>query len=797
MKNKTLSISKSLRIIVISVLFFSYFSGSPLLLATNLGTCGIVVTGGLKSLHWDDPNTTGYILDSTGSSAGNIPDHQGVFLDGINNEAVWDMGVGVSEIWMVPFTDHGPTPQESNETLIYYGDSVNGPWTLADRIGEDTDGPSNWVGDNNMGKWQFNGTHQFVRALSSESDVTASNSFGLLLSDDTEVDAICATQTPPPPPPPPSADLSVVKSVNKNTANVGDTVIYTLVVKNDGPDTATNVVVSDILSPSLNFVSVSSTLGIYATSTNLWNVTNLSSGSYATTTITVTVKSGSEGQIISNSACISGEEDDSNNLNDTSNVNFNVNSGGNGGGGAGGGGNATITSANLKVTKTVDKSTVSVGDTLTYTIAVVNNGPNTASSTTAKDTLPSGVNFVSASTTFGSFSTTTGVWTIGNLTNGSSTVMTLVVTVNSGTAGQTITNTAIASSTVNDSNINDNTSSINTNVNNPTSGCTSNCGDGGGGSGGSSTSSAGSQQTSSRSSSGGAGGNGPIAGSFGIRNTGSGTTTSQGQSQVLGASTENSCYYLQDFLRKDLDNNPIEVKKLQIFLKYMEGFSNLDITGVYDNATIVAINTFQIKYKNDILVPWGYDGSKGTDYTYILTKKKVNEIFCKKTFPVTVLEQKEINTHRIFLESLKREAMINLQSQNEQNGQSSQINDKGQEILLDLKNNSAGTIGVENEKLGTLASLSSTTENISKKLMANVNSSGKKLVNILSAFVIWPLGRISESVTKCVPGYKFCGWLNLILILVIIIIAYFWYREHKNNKKIEEINKEIDVDLKR
>ena len=68
------------------------------------------------------------------------------------------------------------------------------------------------------------------------------------------------TQPPPSPPPSPaapSADVSVTKS-GPATANVDDTVEFTLVAHNAGPDTATNVVVKDTLPAEVAFVSASS-----------------------------------------------------------------------------------------------------------------------------------------------------------------------------------------------------------------------------------------------------------------------------------------------------------------------------------------------------------------------------------------------------------------------------------------------------------------------------------------------------------------------------------------------------------
>ena len=57
-----------------------------------------------------------------------------------------------------------------------------------------------------------------------------------------------ATETPQ------QADLAVTKTVSDATPNVGDTITFTVTLTNQGPDTATNVQVTDVLPPGLTLV---------------------------------------------------------------------------------------------------------------------------------------------------------------------------------------------------------------------------------------------------------------------------------------------------------------------------------------------------------------------------------------------------------------------------------------------------------------------------------------------------------------------------------------------------------------
>ncbi len=122
-----------------------------------------------------------------------------------------------------------------------------------------------------------------------------------------------------------SSDVSILKTANKTTTNVGETVVFTLVVRNSGPDTATGVVASDTLPSLLTFVSATSTLGSFNASTSLWSLGNLASGATATTTITATVNPGTGGQTITNLARVSSTSNDPNTTNNFSSTNTTVN----------------------------------------------------------------------------------------------------------------------------------------------------------------------------------------------------------------------------------------------------------------------------------------------------------------------------------------------------------------------------------------------------------------------------------------------------------------------------------------
>ena len=109
---------------------------------------------------------------------------------------------------------------------------------------------------------------------------------------------------------------------------------------------------------------------------------------------------------------------------------------------------APATSADLSIAKTDSPDPVVAGQNLTYTLAVANNGPDSAAAVMVSDTLPAGVAFVSSSTTVGSCSVTaTVICDLGTMGNGATATVTIVVT--TGSAGP-LSNTATVSSSTDD-----------------------------------------------------------------------------------------------------------------------------------------------------------------------------------------------------------------------------------------------------------------------------------------------------------------------------------------------------------
>ncbi|MCL4298874.1 MAG: DUF11 domain-containing protein [Anaerolineae bacterium] len=237
-----------------------------------------------------------------------------------------------------------------------------------------------------------------------------------------------------------SADLALTKTVSQPTPGENEVISYTVTVSNNGPDGATGVVVSDTLPFSLSLVAASVSQGNYDSSGE-WSVGKLLAGRAATLTLTATVEAGAAGQTITNTALVSAsEQNDADSSNNSADAPI------------------TVTNADLAVSKIVDNPGPKEGGPLLYTVTVTNNGPDDATGVVVGDTLPLSVTLAASSASQGDYDSATGRWQVGDLTASASATLTLSTTVQTGTIGQIITNTAaISASDQSDADLGNNT----------------------------------------------------------------------------------------------------------------------------------------------------------------------------------------------------------------------------------------------------------------------------------------------------------------------------------------------------
>ncbi|MCT7967866.1 hypothetical protein NG799_16115 [Laspinema sp. D1] len=102
------------------------------------------------------------------------------------------------------------------------------------------------------------------------------------------------------------------------------------------------------------------------------------------------------------------------------------------------------TDADLQLTNTVSNTTPAIGETLTFTVALINNGPAGATNIAVTNILPGGMNGITATPSSGSYDANTGIWTLPNLASAGNATLTISGIVQSyGTIANTAQVTAV------------------------------------------------------------------------------------------------------------------------------------------------------------------------------------------------------------------------------------------------------------------------------------------------------------------------------------------------------------------
>ena len=237
-------------------------------------------------------------------------------------------------------------------------------------------------------------------------------------------------------------DLTVSKTVDQQTLLEGSNLIYTIVVTSQNAS-ASGVVISDVLPAGVSYLGALVSQGVYSEATGLWDVGDLLIGNPATLILSARVGVGTSGQTITNTAEVASlNQMETTPANNQASAAF------------------TVATFDLGVFKTVSDQTPLEGDTIVYTIVVTNQGAS-ASGVVISDVLPAGVSYLAALGSQGVYDNISGIWNVGSLPIDGLATLTILVTVNIGTSGQTITNTAVVEALDQaDTNASNNTSGI-------------------------------------------------------------------------------------------------------------------------------------------------------------------------------------------------------------------------------------------------------------------------------------------------------------------------------------------------
>jgi uncharacterized repeat protein (TIGR01451 family) len=256
---------------------------------------------------------------------------------------------------------------------------------------------------------------------------------------------------------PNEADTRITSfTVSDSTPNVGDTITFSLTIRDDGPQDATDVSVADILPAGVTYVSHVAGDGAYDSGTDVWTLPLLTDGQTLTLTVTATVDSDRAGQTLGTTASVTQvDPPDPDAGNNSASVSLIV----------------TANEADLRITVfTVSDTTPDISDVITYTITILNDGPQAATGVTVSDVIPAGVTYQSHVANSGSYTSGTDSWAVPSIASAQSYTLSVTVQVDSDQAGQTLSNTATAAqSGPPDPDMGNNTATAIVNVNTPAS----------------------------------------------------------------------------------------------------------------------------------------------------------------------------------------------------------------------------------------------------------------------------------------------------------------------------------------
>ena len=294
--------------------------------------------------------------------------------------------------------------------LVYIAHAIfNGTDHILDNPGAFNPATGQWTINNlNAGASYYLGLYCLVNktgTITNTAEKTCSSIYDPNKCNDNASASLCV---------PPAADVSVSKEfwdgseANKcahipvTSANFGSNVWSVVKVTNNGPDMVPTTIVTDNLPVGLVYIAhaifngtdhILDNPGAFNPATGQWTINNLNAGaSYYLGLYCLVNKTGT----ITNTAektCSSIY--DPNKCNDNASASLCV-----------------PPAADLELTKTVDKTTAFVGDIVNFTFIVQNKGPDQAVNVTVTDKMPDGLLFQSYTANYGTYDSTTGIWTI-------------------------------------------------------------------------------------------------------------------------------------------------------------------------------------------------------------------------------------------------------------------------------------------------------------------------------------------------------------------------------------------------
>jgi uncharacterized repeat protein (TIGR01451 family) len=227
------------------------------------------------------------------------------------------------------------------------------------------------------------------------------------------------------------ADMAITKKAQSSPAVPGSTITYDLVIKNNGPDTGTDVKVTDPLPAGLTFLNTSSAECAGSGQSFTCSLGDLAPGASKTVQLTASVDSALTTGNLANTATVSNDTPDPDPSNNTSTETVPVEP-----------------QADLEIVKLLESDKVVPGKTAKWKLVVTNHGPSPARNVKLSDDLPKGLTYVSSTPSGCSVASGTITCTVGSTLNaGQSRTFEVTTKVASSVKGKVVNTAKVTSDT--------------------------------------------------------------------------------------------------------------------------------------------------------------------------------------------------------------------------------------------------------------------------------------------------------------------------------------------------------------
>jgi uncharacterized repeat protein (TIGR01451 family) len=173
----------------------------------------------------------------------------------------------------------------------------------------------------------------------------------------------------------PFSDMSIVKSASPNSVRVGDLIMYTLEIENGGPNTANNVIVTDVFEKAVKVVSAVPSQGTCTTNPIQCNLGAMPAAGQAT--VTVTARPKASGKLRNTATVVSNSQDSDPSDNEDSAT-------------------VQVGKARISIRKIALQKKVGVGDVITFEITLRSQSAVSLDDVKLCDHVPSGLTLLTA-----------------------------------------------------------------------------------------------------------------------------------------------------------------------------------------------------------------------------------------------------------------------------------------------------------------------------------------------------------------------------------------------------------------